>query len=118
MTLCEWDRRFASVIDSGLFHVYHGAAQQQYVAGLAHVIEPGGRLFLLSFNDDPANPGGGVSKKELYDAFAEGWEIESLESPCDCGNELNPAYVAAFPNEYPEGGWKMMFAVIRRKENI
>ena len=79
MTLGDWDRRFASAIDSGLFHIYAGDERRCYVQGLAHVLESGGRLFLFSFNDDPKWPGGGVSRQELYDAFADGWEIESLE---------------------------------------
>ena len=79
MTLGDWDERFASVIDSGLFHIYTGEEQQRYVQGLAHVLKPGGRLFLFSFNDDTSWPGGGVSRQELYDAFADGWDIESLE---------------------------------------
>src|SRR4051812_36353296 len=40
------DRPFDSVIDSGLFHVFSDEDRARYVAGLAHVIKPGGRLFL------------------------------------------------------------------------
>ncbi len=87
MTLGTWDKRFASVIDSGLFHIYEENEQRHYVQGLAHVLKPGGRLFLFSFKDDPSWPGGGVSKQALYDAFADGWEIESLELT---GGEVNP----------------------------
>jgi len=43
MTLGDWDERFASVIDSGLFHIYSGHNRRCYVQGLAHVIQPGGR---------------------------------------------------------------------------
>ena len=111
MTLREWDRRFASVIDSGLFHIYTGEERQRYVQGLAHVLKPGGRLFLFSFNDDPAWPGGGVSRQELYDAFADGWDIQSLEL---ADGEVNPAFEAEFPGEFADR--KMWFAVIRRKE--
>jgi SAM-dependent methyltransferase len=58
ITLGAWERRFASIIDSGLFHIYTGEERQCYVQGLSHVLQPGGRLFLFSFNDDPAWPGG------------------------------------------------------------
>src|SRR4051794_34658244 len=46
------DRQFDSVIDSGLFHVFSDEDRARYVAGLAHVIKPGGRLFLLCFSDE------------------------------------------------------------------
>jgi SAM-dependent methyltransferase len=111
MTLRDWDKRFASVIDSGLFHIYAGDDRQRYVQGLAHVLRPGGRLFLFSFNDDPSWPGGGVSRQALYDAFSDGWEVESLEL---AGGEVNPAFEAEFPGQLADK--KMWFAIIRWKE--
>jgi SAM-dependent methyltransferase len=111
MTLRDWDRRFASVIDSGLFHIYAGEERQRYVQGLAHVLSPGGRLFLYSFNDDPSWPGGGVSRQQLYDAFSDRWEIKSLEL---VGGEVNPAFEAEFPGKF--ANMKMWFAIIRREE--
>jgi len=113
MTLESWDRRFASVIDSGLFHIYSGEKRARYVLGLAHVLRPGGRLFLFGFsNEEPAAPRGGVSEEEIRSSFAEGWEIESMQS---VRGELNPAFTAAFPDEFPKEGPLMRFAVIRRK---
>ena len=114
MTLTEWDARFASVIDSGLFHIYPaGKERQQYVRGLQHVLVPGGLLFLFSFRDHPKAPGGGVSKQELHDAFAEGWEVESVELS---EGELNPVFEAEFPNAFPKHEPIMWFAIIRRTE--
>src|SRR5208283_1463553 len=57
MTLDSWDKRFASVIDSGLFHIYKGIEQKLYVNGLANVLLPGGCLFLFSFSDKMASLG-------------------------------------------------------------
>ncbi len=65
MTLGEWNQRFASVIDSGLFHIYEGPEQQAYVRGLAHVLLPGGRLFLFSFAESASAPGGGMSRQAM-----------------------------------------------------
>jgi SAM-dependent methyltransferase len=110
MTLAHWDRRFASVIDSGLFHIYGGAERQHYVQGLAHVLRPGGRLFLFSFADGPSAPDGGVSREAIHEAFADGWEIESLDY---AEAELNPAFAAETPDAFADT--RMWFAVIRRK---
>ena len=72
---------FDNVIDSGLFHVFNDEDRRRYVEGLATVLKPGGRLFLLCFSDEEPGTQGPrrVSKKELHDAFAEGWSIESIE---------------------------------------
>ncbi len=72
---------FDAVIDSGLFHVFNDDDRRRYVEGLASVLTPGGRLFLLCFStDEPGTQGPRrVSKKEIEDAFAEGWAVESIE---------------------------------------
>jgi SAM-dependent methyltransferase len=117
ITLCEWDKCFASIIDSGLFHIFDRdeLRLKQYLKGLAHVLKPGGRLFLFSFSDKMESLGvGGMTKLELYETFADGWEIESLEL---VRGECNPIFVAEFPEWNPNNGEpKMWFAIIRRKE--
>lgn len=72
---------FDSVIDNGMFHVFNADDRRRYAERLAIVFEPGGRLLLLCFsNEEPGMQGARrVSKKEPYDAFAEGWNIESIE---------------------------------------
>src|ERR1700730_17096269 len=72
---------FDNVIDSGLFHVFSDEDRQRYVDGLATVLKAGGRLFLLCFSDEEPGTQGPrrVSKKELHDAFAKGWVVESIE---------------------------------------
>jgi ubiquinone/menaquinone biosynthesis C-methylase UbiE len=113
MKLSEWDKRFASVIDSGLFHIYSGDERKLYVKGLAHVLKPGGRLFLFSFSNKLPKEMGGVSESELNDIFSEGWDIESLQL---VQGELNPAYEEEFSHWGLNGDPKMWFAIIRRKE--
>jgi SAM-dependent methyltransferase len=108
MTLASWDRSFATVLDSGLFHIYGGDERKCYVAGLAHVLRPGGRLYLFSFADGAPVPGGGLSRQQIHDAFADGWEIESLDY---ANGEMNPAFEA--PQQFADA--KMWFAVIRRR---
>lgn len=107
MTLAQWDKRFASVIDSGLYHVYEAAQRQAYVQGLAHVLNPNGRLYLFAFAEGPKAPGGGLSRADITADFAEGWQFEALDY---APGEVNPAF------EHPEQleGLQMWFAVIRR----
>jgi cyclopropane fatty-acyl-phospholipid synthase-like methyltransferase len=102
---------FDSVIDSGLFHVFSDEDRKRYVEGLATVLKPGGRLFLMCFSDEEPGTQGPrrVSKKELLDAFVEGWAIESIE----------PVRAEGRPDfkdfTFSEGGPKAWFAVIRRE---
>jgi cyclopropane fatty-acyl-phospholipid synthase-like methyltransferase len=109
--LSNWDRRFASVIDCGLFHVFSDSDRRRYVRGLARVVEPGGRLFLMCFSDaEPGTDGPRrVSRQEVYDAFADGWEFESIElTQC----EVRPDFTEF---TFTDGGPKVWFAVIRRQ---
>lgn len=110
LTLRDWPERFASVIDSGLFHVFSDDDRSRYVEGLAHVIEPGGRLFLMCFSDaEPGTQGPRrVSRKELHEAFADGWDIESIQATqFDVNLEsIGPVF--------SEGGPKAWFVIVRR----
>ena len=111
LTLGDWDKRFASVIDSGLFHVFSDDDRRRYVQGLARVVEPGGRLFLMCFSDEEPGTVGPrrVSRHELYDAFADGWEVESIQP---ARVEVNPESTGF---NFSEGGPKAWFAIIRRQ---
>jgi cyclopropane fatty-acyl-phospholipid synthase-like methyltransferase len=112
LTLGDWGERFASVIDSGLFHVFSHDDRRLYVQGLAQVIEPGGRLFLMcGSTEEPRHLLPRVSRQELYDAFVDGWEVESVQS---VRYELNPEYKFTDVT-FSEGGAKGWFAIVRRK---
>jgi cyclopropane fatty-acyl-phospholipid synthase-like methyltransferase len=110
LTLKDWPERFDHVIDSGLFHVFSDDDRKRYIAGLATVIKPGGRLFLMCFSDEEPGTHGPrrVSNKELYDAFTPGWNIESVEP---YRVEIRPDFKDM---QFSEGGPKAWFAVIRR----
>ncbi len=111
MTLSTLGRKFDNVIDSGLFHVFSDEDRARYVAGLAHVTNPGGRLFLMCFSDEEPGTQGPrrVSEREIREAFAEGWSIE----------EIRPARFEVVPDlkdvSFSEGGPKAWFSVIRRQ---
>ena len=106
-----WGERFASVIDWGLFHVFSDDDRRRYVRGLAQVVQPGGRVFLLCFSDEEPGAEGPrrVSRRELYDAFIDGWEVESVEPT---RIEVNPEFTDV---QFSAGGPKAWFAVVRRK---
>jgi ubiquinone/menaquinone biosynthesis C-methylase UbiE len=106
-----WDERFASVIDCGLFHCFSDPDRRRYVQGLARVLEPGGRLFLLCFSDlEPGTEGPRrISRKELYDAFGDPWEVESVEP---IRIEVDPQFTEM---KFSDGGPKGWFAIVCRK---
>jgi cyclopropane fatty-acyl-phospholipid synthase-like methyltransferase len=109
--LQDWSERFASVIDCGLFHVFSDADRRRYVQGLARVLEPDGLLLLMCFSDqEPGTEGPRrVSRQELYDAFADGWQLESVQL---VQGEVRPDFTEL---KFSEGGPKMWLAVVRRQ---
>jgi cyclopropane fatty-acyl-phospholipid synthase-like methyltransferase len=111
LTLTELDRQFDSVIDSGLFHVFSDEDRVRYVAGLAHVTRPGGRVFVLCFSDEEPGEQGPrrVSQRELRECFADGWAIEEIR-PVQLGVRTD---LEGF--SFSEGGPKGWFSVIRRE---
>lgn len=109
MTLGDWDKRFATVIDCGLFHVFSDEDRARYVNGLTHVTKPGGRLLLLCFSDEEPGTNGPrrVSQREIRAAFADAWTIEEIRARRgDVRSDLDLSY--------SEGGPKIWFAIIRR----
>ena len=112
LTLDAWGERFATVIDSGLFHVFSHDDRRRYVGGLAQVIEPGGRLFLMCGSaEEPREIIPRVSRQELDDTFVDGWEVESVQP---VRYELNPEYKFQHV-PLSEGGAKGWFTVVRRQ---
>jgi cyclopropane fatty-acyl-phospholipid synthase-like methyltransferase len=109
--LGEMSDRFNTVVDSGLFHVFTDGDRSKYVAGLAQVLNSGGRVFLMCFsNEEPGEFGPRrVSRDELKTAFANGWQIESIEPN---HFETNPKFSGA---TFSEGGPKTWFANVRRQ---
>lgn len=110
LTLKDWSERFDNVIDSGLFHVFSDEDRRRYVEGLATVLKPGGRVFLMCFSDEEPGTQGPrrLSRQELHAAFAQGWTVESVEA--------KRVTVRADAKEFSfsEGGPKAWFAVVKR----
>ncbi len=110
LALSQSNERFNTILDSGLFHVFSDEDRSRYVAGLAHVLNPGGRLFLQCFSDaEPAGQGPRrITRDELHAAFGTNWMIESIE-PVQF--ELNPKFTGS---TFSLGGPKSWFVTICR----
>jgi SAM-dependent methyltransferase len=101
---------YDTVIDSGLFHVFNNVDRARYVEGLATVLKLGGKLYLLCFSDaEPGTQGPRrISRKEIDDAFAHGWSIESIEpSRAEVRRDLKDV-------SFSEGGPKAWFVVVAK----
>jgi SAM-dependent methyltransferase len=110
LTLGNWDQRFATVIDSGLFHVLPDEDRVRYVAGLTHVTEPGGRLLLMCFSDEEPGTQGPrrVSQREIRTAFKDAWTVEEIRARrADVRSDLEDVL-------FSEGGPRVWFAIICR----
>jgi SAM-dependent methyltransferase len=73
------NRRFDTVLDCGLFHVFDDRERVSYVNSLSGAMNPGGRLHLLCFSDRVPGDFGPrrVSEAEIRSSF-EGWKIDSI----------------------------------------
>ena len=111
LTLADWAERFDAVIDSGLFHVFGDADRQRYVEGLATVLRPAGRLFLLCFSDaEPGTQGPRrVAEEELRAVFGRGWTVESVRPT---RFEVRPDLEGM---QFSAGGPMAWFVVVRRE---
>jgi cyclopropane fatty-acyl-phospholipid synthase-like methyltransferase len=72
-----------TVLDCGLLHVLGGADRAAYVAGLRHVLPPGGRYFMLGISDQEASgqwPVHKLTRTGIRDAFADGWHVDSIHA--------------------------------------
>jgi SAM-dependent methyltransferase len=99
LRLQDLGRRFATVIDSAVFHVFDDPDRARYVASLASVVEPGGILHLLVFSDRVPGTAGPrrVSQAEIRDAFADGWQVERID---DAYIEVRPDWELQRPHAW------------------
>jgi SAM-dependent methyltransferase len=109
LTLTTFERQFDSVIDSGLFHCFSDADRAVYVAGLAHVTKPGGKLFLACFSDEEPGTFGPrrISEPELHQVFAQGWTVEVLR-------RVHFETIPETKDQFSPGGPKSWFTVLSR----
>jgi SAM-dependent methyltransferase len=85
-----------TVVDSGLYHVLGPAERDRFAAGLATVLEPGGRYAVLGDARRPDRPGYGISPEELRSRFVDagGWAFEfAIETAFDRRWSASRAYL-------------------------
>lgn len=96
-------RRFATVLDSGLFHTFDDGERERFRASLAAVLEPGGRYLVLCFSERERGDGGPrrVTREELRAVFDRPpFRVLSIEAASMSSNQ--------------RGGRKAWFARIER----
>jgi SAM-dependent methyltransferase len=111
LALATLPETFDSVIDSGLFHVFSDEDRRKYVAGLASVLKPSGRLYLMCFSDEEPGVVGPrrISKADLQAAFRDHWQIESVQP-------TRFEVIPAFSHVFTAGGPKAWFVIVKRIE--
>jgi SAM-dependent methyltransferase len=81
LTLAALGEQFDTALDCGLFHVFSDEDRQAYVENLSAVVRPGGRYFMLCFNEHQPGDFGPrrVTQAEIRSSFARGWKVDSIE---------------------------------------
>jgi SAM-dependent methyltransferase len=108
----EWDaleipglgKRFDTIIDCGLFHVFSDEERPLYVKGLSMVLVPGGTLRMLCFSEmEPGDWGPRrVTQREIREAFDRGWRVDSIREArfeTNLGTECCRAWLSSITRE-------------------
>lgn len=82
LQLASLNQQFDTVLDCGLFHVFHDEDRRRFVQSLRTVIPKGGRYHMLCFSDrQPGHLGPRrVTQDEIRASFSEGWRVDSIEA--------------------------------------
>lgn len=109
-TLGSWDRKFQTIIDSGLFHIFSGdeVRKAAYLEIVNQLLKDNGRLYVLSCKEEPGIDGG-VNADEIFDTFRERFIVESL-------HEFEAETVVDAAENAPDRRWLSYFAVIKKCE--
>ena len=112
LALQEFPQQFDSAID---FRTIPTSSPMKIGGAMSKgwrlVLRPGGHLFLACFSDEEPGTLGPrrVSQKELHEAFAKGWEVESIHA-------TRFEIVSGLKDmTFSDGGPKAWFVVVRRK---
>lgn len=98
--LASLGRRFDTIIDSALLHVFEPEDRPTFVASLASVLRTGGRYHALYFREGPR----AVSPEALRAAFGAGWRVHAIRE-------------AHYEQTDPEGA-RAWLATVERVEDV
>ncbi|OBG36798.1 SAM-dependent methyltransferase [Mycobacterium alsense] len=91
-TLRGYDGRFATILDSGLFHALPPDRRSDYLRSILRAAAPGAALYILAFAAGALGhrEGGphGFTETELRDAVAELWHVDDVRPAKVYGNAL------------------------------
>jgi SAM-dependent methyltransferase len=81
LALDRLGRRFATVVDNGVFHVFDDEDRALYVRSLSAAVHDGGVLHLMCFSEHTPGTAGPrrVTQAHLRESFADGWQVERIE---------------------------------------
>ncbi len=117
-----YDGRFATILDSGLFHALPPEGRQGYLQSIFRAAAPGAALYILAFaagalGDQDGRPGPrGFTESELRDAVSTLWQVDEVRPAKVYGNAA--ALDAELPNaEHDNDGHFMVpgFLLTARK---
>ena len=91
------NERFDTALDCGLFHLLADADRPRFAEGLAAVLAPGGRYFMLGFSDrQPGDTGPRrLSQADIRASFTHGWRVDAIE----------PALIEMYQNPVGAQSW-------------
>ncbi len=74
-------RKFDSIIDCGLFHVFSDDERHTFARSLTDVLKPRGTYYMLCFSDNEPKDWGGprrVTQEEIRETFQNRWRINYI----------------------------------------
>ncbi len=101
-------RRFDTLLDVGVFHVFDDEDRARYVASLGRALVPGGVYHALVFSEHEPEDWGGprrVRRDAFEESFAEGWTVETVRE----------AIFETRIHENGVGGGQAWLATVRRQ---
>jgi len=76
--LAEFDKKFNTIIDCGVFHMFNQQSRTLYQENVAKILNPGGKLFILAFSYlEPLGigPSQRLSEEDYSNTFKNGWKV-------------------------------------------
>lgn len=82
LRLADLGESFDTVLDCGMFHNLADTERTMFLDGIRAVLRPGGRYFMLCFNDERRRVGAArtISQAEIRSSFADGFRVDAIES--------------------------------------